>query len=344
MRLKRSLNIQQGYGVFLVLGFIASLAVSNLFVLKPSEISSIHHQFRASNSSQNCSNFGQTQKRYGAINDSLLEAEELFCQTLGWDSKLERSPLRGLQVQNPDVVRSAHPPNSCKLSVLLGGIPRSGSTLQNTLVVKILKLLNMPVISAYYNIHLHDLHPDEMEKTRQRLHQQEKIFRSSSNNTVLVLKSHEFDPKLLSICRRNVVLLSSRKMIDIVKSSIHASWGIISSQEYSDWIDNYECWRRYASMDFIYEDFASSQTGLKSYILMLYAILSEALDLPLDEKVLKAVFSLGEEFSGKDANPGIGGLKFSNKSVNVESEHVNQLLGSHSLTIQLHRLRTISEK
>ena len=97
-------------------------------------------------------------------------------------------------------------------------------------------------------------------------------------------------------------------------------------------------------MDFIYEDFASSQTGLKSYILMLYAILSEALDLPLDEKVLKAVFSLGEEFSGKDANPGIGGLKFSNKSVNVESEHVNQLLGSHSLTIQLHRLRTISEK
>lgn len=296
--------------------------------------------------SNHCENTSEEKLSYGSINlnESLVDVEHSFCQQLGWESKLGNLPLSSLRAKNPEIVRSIRPLKSCRLAIILGGMPRSGSTLQTTLICKLLRYINVTYVSTYYNHHLHVLNPSEMAQAAKTLMNQENVLESVSNETVVVLKSHEFDPNLLSFCSKSIVVLSSRNLVDIAKSAIHASWGTPKGEIFASWIDNYECWRRYAALDIAYEDFASSKNGLERYMLLLYSFLSEALHRSVSDHEVKEIFRLAKEFSMQDANQGIPGVRFSNISIDLDEETLEKMMKDHSATVQLHQERQIHYK
>ena len=199
----------------------------------------------------------------------------------------------------------------------------------------------MTYVSTYYNYHLHVLNPNKMEKAAIILMKQENILESVSNETVVVLKSHEFDPTLLSFCSKSIVILSSLNFVDIAKSAIHASWGTPSGEALASWIDNYECWRRFAALDIAYEDFTSSINGLERYILLLYSFLCEALHVSVRVEDVNEIFRLAKEIFIQDANQGIPGIRFSNISINLDDETVQKMMKDHLATVRLHQVRRI---
>lgn len=98
----------------------------------------------------------------------------------------------------------------CKLVVIAAGSARCGSTTQLAYARDALRLLGVPTMTQYWNIHLHfDVIPED-QKTAKGTELSQKLRIAANQKDLLVMKSHEYDPRLIRLCQHALVLTSHR--------------------------------------------------------------------------------------------------------------------------------------
>jgi len=176
-------------------------------------------------------------------------------------------------------------PEQCRLGVVVAGLPRSGSSTQYNMTIEITRGLfsdEEHFHSLYWDFHKHmRLKPKYVDQHLIRT--QAKLLRMGEDD-VVVTKCHEYKPQLLRLCRKTVVLLSRRNLIESARSIIKANWlsgkrfEEFSSEEYSARIrgfleasiNRYECWKQHSDLaiEVEFENISrESASFLKDYVM-----------------------------------------------------------------------------
>lgn len=196
------------------------------------------------------------------------------CKKQGYSSLLAggRRHLADLAHKYPKaVIEHDFSDVECDVVLIAAGFPRSGSTMQATLLAEGGRAVGARVIESSWQLHLQEwslqnrsaLTEEEISNRLTRLmalkatikdHGEDKAWRP----TVLVMKSHQFDPKLLNVCRHQLVYTSHRGLVRVVASFNKLGWvnGLQSSLAALDAnYVNYACWRHESdAQDWGYED------------------------------------------------------------------------------------------
>lgn len=149
----------------------------------------------------------------------------------------------------------------CHLAIIAAGAPRSGSTLQNeiarraaTILVKhsgTLRLRN----AGYWMPHVHS---NSRDVARRYIETSQKEIVVWDDKTVLLVKTHDFDRNLLTLCTNYIVLTTYRDPVNMISSFVRRSWISNSSVEQMCIIAKHAMtrhllWSSYANVNSKYE-------------------------------------------------------------------------------------------
>lgn len=143
----------------------------------------------------------------------------------------------------------------CKLAILSGGMARSGSTMQHSLLLSALKALRVHVkMNKYWNWHWHRakvMSRAEMEST---LRHAKHSINALDRKDVVVMKSHDFDPRMLRLCKSYLAFTTHRHPEEMLISAAGAFNGHLFQEHDAVHFlqvatDRQTCWRRYAAED-----------------------------------------------------------------------------------------------
>ena len=115
----------------------------------------------------------------------------------------------------------------CRLMIVAAGFPRTGSTAQMLLLGSALQQLNVSVSNlGFHKYHLHArLDADASAAYKEKIRGLRAAWKS---DTVVLLKTHQFDGKLLVTCERSLVFTSTmdqeRGIEDTMASICAAGW------------------------------------------------------------------------------------------------------------------------
>lgn len=135
--------------------------------------------------------------------------------------------------------------------VVSAGMPRAGSTMQDRLLRQALAAFGLkPGVAGYWNWHWHAGKLSLAERLG-KLHNTSKRLRGLSTDAVVIMKTHEFDPRVLQLCDRSLVFTLHRHPLEMLISAA-GEWhrGNMRERKAIDFlaraIHNHECWHRYA--------------------------------------------------------------------------------------------------
>jgi hypothetical protein len=225
------------------------------------------------------------------------------------------------------LLKAVPPTRRCSLAVVAAGPPRSGSTMQQKLILVALKHLNVPVVPFYWNYHLHVLRNSgalrhmnsnksseaEIAELRKIRSSQERIIQKlatgQQSRVSLLLKTHEFDSRVFEMCEKQLVFTTNRNLTDAANSAVAAGWARrVEDLPINEWVRDYDCWKQHGAIDIPYEDFAKHPEW---HALMLAAFIGSYLDLGWDPALIHDLSAAANRFRETDANPGIPGRAFS---------------------------------
>ncbi|CAB9530994.1 expressed unknown protein [Seminavis robusta] len=107
----------------------------------------------------------------------------------------------------------------CSLVIISAGAPRCGSTTQDAFIVSALQLMGVePVVHSYWNYHFGDGVPDSKRRSVQQENAASLNERANQSGTTVLMKSHGYDPRLVSLCQNAVVFTSHRHPFEMVRS------------------------------------------------------------------------------------------------------------------------------
>lgn len=140
---------------------------------------------------------------------------------------------------------------SCGVVIILAGMPRSGSTWQEAMVLSALRTLGIRVeYSGYWDYARHV----NMNRTEaDSYYRTERAHASAwTPESVVVYKSHEFRWDLLHLCKRHIVFTSHRCLEHMIGSMIRA-WnpGILTM--WKTILNDYDTWLRHGAIDMVYD-------------------------------------------------------------------------------------------
>lgn len=245
-------------------------------------------------------------------------------QSLRNSMQLSRLPWSGLEA----LVEPAVTTINCDIAIVCAGFRRSGSTLQQKLVLLALDHLNITRVTLYWNYHLHLLqrrldfpnlagaygsHEEFISKLGHFRKYQDRLINGVGGNTAVVIKSHQFDDRIMGMCKRQVVFAIRRRNEANAVKSILATGDAESAGELplDRWRRDYECWIQAGATEVLYEDVEDHPEW---HVLQLSAAIASRLDIPWQEDVSNTMTNNASQFKSVDANPGIPGHKFSGRS------------------------------
>ena len=174
------------------------------------------------------------------------------------------------------VQRAATAPK-CRLAMIAAGMPRTGSTLTFKVLKAVLSKLTIwkshGVQLKYWQWHLRnsavphrgplgDAPPGSECETRWQLYNEATAkLNSLQEDDVVLIKSHEFDAELLSLCTASIVFTSERDVADIAASKVKLGWvhrkGNMSNRAWvaelaggiKGDVSEHVCWRQHAPVN-----------------------------------------------------------------------------------------------
>lgn len=115
---------------------------------------------------------------------------------------------------------------NCSLVVISAGIPRSGSTMQDTLLAMAIGLVRGPgrgPLKMFWNYHWHASH---------KLNNSSQVYTASSERlnhlppgSVVLMKTHQYDERLVKLCNAYIAFTTHRHPVEMIKSASGAGWG-----------------------------------------------------------------------------------------------------------------------
>ena len=116
-------------------------------------------------------------------------------------------------------------PHQCALMVLLGGMPRSGSTWQDTMVFSGLQRLGRtPDYHAYWDYPKHISHTMNDTAAEQWYAAERLAWSRLKPTSIVVYKTHEFAGAATRFCRRTAVFTTHRCFEGALRSKIGRKW------------------------------------------------------------------------------------------------------------------------
>lgn len=98
----------------------------------------------------------------------------------------------------------------CDLAVVMAGSPRSGSTLLTKIIVDSVKRLSARFDVSYANLGYWRLDRHMLRPQQDDLANMTKMLaRIQAGTQVVILKTHEYDPEVLKLCRKVLVITNS---------------------------------------------------------------------------------------------------------------------------------------
>eukprot|EP00306_Pavlova_sp_CCMP459_P006363 CAMPEP_0185163050 /NCGR_PEP_ID=MMETSP1139-20130426/7456_1 /TAXON_ID=298111 /ORGANISM="Pavlova sp., Strain CCMP459" /LENGTH=271 /DNA_ID=CAMNT_0027728399 /DNA_START=76 /DNA_END=891 /DNA_ORIENTATION=+ len=117
----------------------------------------------------------------------------------------------------------------CRLVVIAAGMARSGSTLQERLLEAALTWLRVRVhMKGYWELYRHNsriLLKSNPEQLQSMASSFAKRLNNLTSNAVVLFKSHEYDGRLVRLCRKHLVFTSHRHPIEVLISRA-SLWGL----------------------------------------------------------------------------------------------------------------------
>ena len=158
----------------------------------------------------------------------------------------------------------------CPAAVILAGMPRTGSTLMLRFAHAALAALQTShAFAGYWRLPAHLNHsfprwgaaPMNATERHTWISGKKRILQKSlsspAGTPIIMFKSHEFAPRLLTACRRRAVLLTHRCVKDELMSATKLGWLSANADNQTaairDWVEDYSLWRSSGALDVPYE-------------------------------------------------------------------------------------------
>lgn len=191
------------------------------------------------------------------------------------------------------------PKHACRHIVLLAGMPRAGSTLQELLATRALELLGAaPAIRAYWDWPKHV--SMSQRDSKRAYHKEERLWAKLRQNSTVLYKSHEYAAEAIGFCSHTHVLTCHRQLLHEFISAV-GGFGLSLDEEtarrfVTGSAAEYSQWREVAgALDQRYEDM---EAQLQRSYGQIVRWLARRMDLPVPVPIPR----LGEV---GEANPGI---------------------------------------
>lgn len=206
-----------------------------------------------------------------------------LCSHLSWKNMLKEDAfLQKFATQFPNaVVEHDYSGVDCDVAIIAAGFQRSGSTLQAKLLQTAAHLLNARVVDGFWQLHLElwrvgtreTISSREQAETREYYDNMTRWMKVPDSwqmknpmlfnpqrppPLVVVMKTHQYDDKLRSLCR-NQIVYTARRELEPVVASMKKNHFIETLDDAIISLDmgfkNYACWREYAvAEEWLYED------------------------------------------------------------------------------------------
>eukprot|EP00055_Hartaetosiga_balthica_P007058 m.23783 g.23783 ORF g.23783 m.23783 type:complete len:313 (+) comp5585_c0_seq1:129-1067(+) len=194
----------------------------------------------------------------------------------------------GTSFLHPELARKYPFPSSlmkekCGLVVVCAGAPRSGSTLQFGIVHEVTKTLVMlgGRLGGLHSFHNAGYWMQHVHNNNEAMGIQfEKTIRRKINewdrNSIIIVKSHDFDEALLTLCNNYVAFTTYRDPLDVMASYVRRNW--ISNTAVNTMcssvahiLNRHATWARYASINTKYE---TSTQNMFAYVAEIFYVLA----------------------------------------------------------------------
>ena len=141
---------------------------------------------------------------------------------------------------------------NCGVMIIMAGMPRSGSTWQYEMVKSVLKTLKISIHHGYWDYARHIRMNNSDSRSYYR--NEYKKWSTLDNKSVLLYKTHEYKPELLSVCKKNIIFTSHRCLEDEL-GSMYTSWhiGMKSLNITYQLVKEYDMWRKHYTFDIDYD-------------------------------------------------------------------------------------------
>lgn len=159
----------------------------------------------------------------------------------------------------------------CGHAIILAGMPRAGSTLQEKLVTRALQYLHVPLTAGPTTFWNYPKHMGMSQEEAAAIYAEEDELwqHGTTNESVLMFKSHEFDPEALRLCANTIVLTQHRDLVDQYGSAV-AAFNMSEDVSLAHavgtiklWARNYASWKNQANgaLDLRFEDVVENRDG-----------------------------------------------------------------------------------
>ena len=188
---------------------------------------------------------------------NLTEQAAPRCPYDAWSGGMLQGPLTAeLQAVGPFATNP-----QCRLAIIMAGVPRGGSTAQLRWLRTALHTLGVTEAHhSYWNFHWHDPTAHFPNGTRAYVAALNATVASFGNDDVVLFKTHEYDPRLWSMCRQQVVFTTHRNPVDMMRSANRAGWfppHWQTASVFRHWSVQQLCWAERSVEDTAYEDVLS---------------------------------------------------------------------------------------
>eukprot|EP00039_Didymoeca_costata_P022006 m.3393 g.3393 ORF g.3393 m.3393 type:complete len:428 (-) comp2762_c0_seq2:75-1358(-) len=290
-------------------------------------------------------------------------APENICRIRNWSERV-RTPFYSKVYESKgctEMPSISAPVGRCKLALIAAGMPRTGSTVTLRMLQKAGKILGLPNFTPlrYWNMHLRNTYIrrisncSEMVDERNR---QNEIINNLTADSIVVIKSHEFDETLLRLCKKHIVFLSTRDMGDVALSKYKLGWytrsdsslfdgmnttemvQYLASTMYGD-IQEHECWKRESARN-VNVQYDEIKGHCAFYMLRIVGAIAQALDR--NESYIKHfnkrmdMVNIDDDCETHDLNPWQASTskEFNSTQEETRANHSHGLLRKHELNHQ----------
>lgn len=201
----------------------------------------------------------------------------------------------------------------CDLAVVMAGSPRSGSTLLTKIIVDSVKRLSARFDVSYANLGYwrldrHMLRPQQVDLANMT----KMLTRIQAGTQVVILKTHEYDPEVLKLCRKVLVITSTTDVSKAMNSYVLAGWiprtcdaarGMFYRQ-----LKQHRCWQKHSRMRLVFKEFESDK---RLTAISIMGKIVEMLNISTDAYLNSTgiLFNFSSDYMHKEANPVIPGRR-----------------------------------
>jgi len=141
---------------------------------------------------------------------------------------------------------------TCGVVIVLAGMPRSGSTWEERMVLSALDVLGVPVGHSGYWDYARHVHMS-VDNATSYYRREYVAWASLTATSVVVYKSHEYRDDLAAACGGRHIVLTSHRCMEAQVRSMARAWSPASLSEWSRILDDYDRWLHAGALDMDYD-------------------------------------------------------------------------------------------